>query len=195
MLEGRHRFANADDNNINPSTMTSCYCFVFLIIALLTHTLRANDDCDGARVVTSFPFQENGDTTDATVDFPDATETLYNNVSLTCGIKESARGIWYRIPGNNRFLQASVTDIDNVRFKTAIFQGSCDDLECLRPSSSYKYETERTQPTSTWFAENGKTYYLHVTGLSDSDVGEFALQISVSRMYFALRDDLLLNNF
>mmetsp|Transcript_27539 Transcript_27539/g.40685 ORF Transcript_27539/g.40685 Transcript_27539/m.40685 type:complete len:327 (-) Transcript_27539:111-1091(-) len=163
------------------------YYSSFSILALLIGALNGNDDCDKAKFVTSFPFQENGDSTEATVDFSDP-DWVYNNINVTCGINGSAKGVWYRILGNNQFLQASVTDIDNVKFKTAIFRGdSCGVLECMRAPSNYKLETERTKPTSTWFAEEGKTYYFHVTGMSDADVGEFSLEIS--KLGFAQREN------
>jgi hypothetical protein len=40
-------------------------------------------------------------------------------------------------------------------------------------------ENQRTQPTSTWFAKKGESYFLHVAGIADDDVGEFQLEIEV----------------
>jgi hypothetical protein len=53
-----------------------------------------------------------------------------------------------------------------------------DALECVS-TSDYALLSQRTSPTSQWFAEPGVTYYLHVTGISEKDTGAFNLQIMV----------------
>jgi hypothetical protein len=53
-----------------------------------------------------------------------------------------------------------------------------DALECVS-TSDYALLSQRTSPTSQWFAEPGMTYYLHVTGISGQDTGAFNLQIMV----------------
>jgi hypothetical protein len=153
----------------------------FILVLLSVLSLRettANDECVDAIVVSSFPVTFTGNTSQATVDFPDPTDNLRN---LTCGIPATSAGIWYRLEGNNQFVKAQVTDIDTASFSTALFTNTCDDLQCLL-ASDYSLTNQRTQPTSEWFAQEGETYFLHVTSVGETPGGAFDLEIEVCIM-------------
>jgi hypothetical protein len=150
----------------------------FLLVLLSVLSLRettANDDCVDAIVVSSFPAMLTGNTSQATVDFPDPTNSFRN---LTCGIPATSAGIWYRLEGDNQFIKARVTDVDTASFSTALFTNTCDDLQCLLVSD-YSSTNQRTQPTSEWFAREGETYFLHVTSVGETPGGAFSLEIEV----------------
>ena len=154
-------------------------------------TATANDECTAAIHVTTFPFFHESNLLSATADFGTPTDTLRN---LTCGIATDGPGVWYHIQSQeqfDQFLQAVLTDapVENnntnnnnetqqQQFNTALFTGtSCDDLTCV-PFSAYQLENQQTQPTSTWFALAGQSYYLHVAGIDANQVGGYTLQVT-----------------
>eukprot|EP00339_Tiarina_fusa_P002845 CAMPEP_0117038524 /NCGR_PEP_ID=MMETSP0472-20121206/27096_1 /TAXON_ID=693140 ORGANISM="Tiarina fusus, Strain LIS" /NCGR_SAMPLE_ID=MMETSP0472 /ASSEMBLY_ACC=CAM_ASM_000603 /LENGTH=287 /DNA_ID=CAMNT_0004748763 /DNA_START=8 /DNA_END=867 /DNA_ORIENTATION=+ len=142
--------------------------FVFLLFPLISSSERllGSDDCASAPMK---PPQ-------ATVDFADPSDNLRN---VTCGIKPEARGVWYRINGKGSFLEAKLTDSAGTAtdFNTALFRGSsCETMECMLPSE-YQIENQRTEPTSTWYAQDGESYFYHVTGISQDAVGAYDLSV------------------
>jgi hypothetical protein len=139
----------------------------------------ANDECEFAVLVNTFPYQIDGDSNQSTADFPNPADNVLNQ---TCGIQPEGRGIWYQIESDvDQLLKATLTDAPDTstQFNTALFVGgSCDTAECM-PFRQYQMENQRTQPTSTWFAKRGESYFLHVAGIADADVGAFKLEIEV----------------
>lgn len=164
-----------------------------LLLLLFFVSVSANDDCNEATVVTSLSFVAEGDTTNATADFPTPSDSFRN---LTCGVSTSSRGVWYRIQDQeNLFLKAILTPTPREgearkSFKAALFRlenqdaESCQDsLQCMRSSEYYlspPSSSDNGEIVSEWFAEGGIIYYLHVTGAREEDVGSFQLQIEVS---------------
>jgi hypothetical protein len=142
--------------------------------------VQANDECADAIDITSFPFSTTGDVTKATSDFVNPTDTLGN---LTCGISPRAIGVWYRIESTtSNFLQATITKAPEwpTKFNAALFEGSsCTDKICRQAPGDYQMENQRTQPTLTWFAQPGVSYYLHVAGIDEVEVGPFDLDVEV----------------
>ena len=156
--------------------------------------VTANDECSNAVTITTpLPFTVNGDTTSATVDFPNPTDNFRN---LTCGIGVEGRGIWYKYVGDDQFIRAHVIlpqftsdgstpgkwDIKTALFQIYNSQSDChvDDLECMTSSQYTKMYERTTSPISEWYAHSGITYLLHVSGVTDDDVGEFELTVEVS---------------
>ena len=150
-----------------------------------TSLVHANDDCVDAIVITadssSLPFQTTGDVTQATADaeFATPTDTFGN---LTCGISTQAIGVWYQIDApSDAFLKATITDAPgtSTQFNAALFEGnSCAEKTC-RMAREYQLENQRTQPTMTWFASEGMSYFLHVAGINANEVGAFVLDVEV----------------
>lgn len=167
------------------SVLLHTYLLLLLQLLSLLLLITANDECEEAVAITTLPFSTQGNLESATADFGTPVDTLRN---LTCGITTNGPGVWYRITQvkENQFLQAILTDAaDNdtntqdTRFNTALFVGSsCDDLTCM-VFSEYQLEKQQTQPTSTWFALEDKTYFLHVAGVDDTQVGGYTLQVTV----------------
>ena len=169
---------------------------VLLVPSLFLWTV-ANDTCQDAIAITTLPFAAQGNLALATADFDTPVDMLRN---LTCGIATDAPGVWYRIDdGMDQFYQAVLTDANHddsstkdTKFITALFSSSsssaatasCDEdsLTCMA-FREYQLEQQRTQPTSTWFGEKGKTYYLHVAGVDATQVGGYNLQVTVRRHY------------
>ena len=150
-------------------------------------TTLANDDCADAVVITadsgSLPFQTTGDVTFATADaeFARAADPVGN---LTCGISPRAIGVWYRVDvpsGGDTFLKATITDAPgtSTRFNAALFAGSSCSAKTCQQLGEYQMENQRTQPTMTWFAAEGMSYFLHVAGINADEVGPFTLDIEV----------------
>ena len=172
----------------------------FLSLAVFSPTALANDDCVDAVVITAdssaLPFQTTGDVTFATADaeFARAADPVGN---LTCGISPRAIGVWYQIDvpsGGDTFLKATITDAPgtSTRFNAALFAGnSCSEKTCQQ-LGEYQMENQRTEPTMTWFAAEGMSYFLHVAGIDADEVGPFNLDVEVSfvlvfcQIYFLL---------
>ena len=160
-----------------------------LFLSVLFHTtllssllliVTANDECEEAVAITTLPFSTQANLGSATADFGTPVDTLRN---LTCGITTNAPGVWYKIQvDSNQFVQAVLVDApdsQDTKFNTALFVGSsCDDLTCMT-FSQYQLEQQQTQPTSTWFALGGETYFLHVAGVDATQVGGYTLQVTV----------------
>jgi hypothetical protein len=156
---------------------------VGLLLVSISSTARANDICSEAVAITTFPFSTTGDLTRATADFAAPTDTFRN---LTCGISTEALGIWYRIsaPDGPAFLRATVTDAPgtSIMINVALFEGpSCDEMEC-KTDREYQLENQRTEPKLTWFAKEEVSYFLHVAGINANQVGEFTLNVEVSKI-------------
>lgn len=159
----------------------------FWSLAMFSPSAFANDDCADAIVITAdsatLPFQTTGDVTFATADveFARAADPVGN---LTCGISPRAIGVWYQIDvpsGGDTFLKATITDAPgtSTRFNAALFAGnSCDQKTCQQ-LGEYQMENQRTQPTMTWFAAEGMSYFLHIAGINADEVGPFNLDIEV----------------
>lgn len=162
------------------------FLFATAFFFLLNDSLSAsaNDNCTDAILIDSFPAAVNGDTRDATSDFPDPADNFRN---LTCGIKPEGRGIWYRIVNKDAdrpLLRARVVALTNVRLNTAIFvddsgYDDCIDMECMLPRQ-YQIVDQRVQPTSIWYAKKDVSYFFHVTGIAADQVGLFSLDVTVS---------------
>ena len=59
----------------------------------------------------------------------------------------------------------------------AMFEGSsCDDKTCKLPRE-YQLENQGTQPTVTWLATEGMSYFLHVAGVNAAETGAFILDV------------------
>jgi hypothetical protein len=156
--------------------------FVFVFVPLVSSVERGlgSDECFASTILSQFPYVGAGETTQATVDFPDPSDSFSN---LTCGIKPEARGVWYRIEGRGSFIEAKLIDASgtDTDFNTALFRGSsCQDMECMLPSE-YQLENQRTEPTSTWYAQEGESYFYHVTGISQDAVGPYNIFVKVRR--------------
>ena len=105
-------------------------------------------------------------TTSATVDDKDC----------TLSSSSSSPGVWYSLtPDRNSNYTASLckdTDFDTV---LEIFSGSCSGgtLQCIASNDDYC----GTQSALSWNAIQDESYYILVTGLKESDVGSFSLEI------------------
>ena len=103
-------------------------------------------------------------TTSATVDDKGCTES------------SSSPGVWYSLtPEQNSNYTASLckdTDFDTV---LEIFSGSCSGgtLQCIASNDDYC----GSQSALSWNAIQNETYYILVSGLKESDVGSFSLEI------------------
>ena len=174
--------------NLRNHFLFSFTALVAVSVAMLAVVVEGNDECSNAVRIQTLPFKTTGDTTDATADFPNPTDTFRN---LTCGIGVEGRGIWFEYVGDNRFVEATVSassssSPDSWNIKTALFQiyngdSEChaDDLQCMT-SSQYAKLSERTStPVSQWYANSGIKYLLHVSGVTDDDVGPFEINMKV----------------
>ena len=93
-----------------------------LCIAATAHGRPVNDDCASATVVTSLPFHDCGDTSDA---------TAIGDPSLSCigGAARAAAIVWYRFTPPDDSSLCARTCGSNYDTVLEIFDGSCESLQ------------------------------------------------------------------
>jgi hypothetical protein len=89
------------------------------------------------------------------------------------GITVDGPGIWYSVMGGNSLLKATVcSPVTTFDASISVFEGSCEELNCIAGEHG---DNGACGSSATWFAAEGKTYYILVHGL---DVGDFALEMN-----------------
>jgi len=126
----------------------------------------ANDMCSAATVVSSLPYNGNGDTVDAA---PDVTGTI-------CSVAPTDKGVWYTYtPPSDRILQVNVKEASfNTRLAT--FNGTCAGITCLDSNDGASYYDKNSALTIQAVA--GTEYKLLVTGVYGTS-GSFGIDIMV----------------
>jgi hypothetical protein len=122
----------------------------------------ANDACATAIDISSNPFKDDGDTTQAA---PDLTP-------FPCMFGDNDIGVWYKYSGNNtKYVEVSVTADFDVR--VVYFTNSCEDLICYDGLT-----TDTSSNTARWVADAGQVYTILVIGTSGTN-GTFTIEFEV----------------
>lgn len=129
------------------------------------YDVPVNDQCDRAIEIDSLPALYAGSTYGATPSFDEESS------DDMCGIKWDSRGMWYRFSGNGREIHFDVNTTSSMVM--SFFIGSCNFLLCDGKASSWDGRIH-----NELFAEEGQTYWLHLSGYDFDDVGDFNLSIS-----------------
>eukprot|EP00523_Entomoneis_sp_CCMP467_P023211 CAMPEP_0168830468 /NCGR_PEP_ID=MMETSP0727-20121128/1546_1 /TAXON_ID=265536 /ORGANISM="Amphiprora sp., Strain CCMP467" /LENGTH=1752 /DNA_ID=CAMNT_0008883699 /DNA_START=232 /DNA_END=5491 /DNA_ORIENTATION=- len=126
-----------------------------------------HDTCAGSIVAPSLPFEDDGSTTTALYDEPDA----------VCGVEASARGVWYSFNGTGTWI--------TIRYTTSFYYKhmalynnqadppSCDALTCMFYTRGTGYGTTSSRQ---FVAQVGATYNLLLTGYN-SNTGDYGVDI------------------
>mmetsp|Transcript_30262 Transcript_30262/g.34494 ORF Transcript_30262/g.34494 Transcript_30262/m.34494 type:complete len:957 (-) Transcript_30262:37-2907(-) len=130
-----------------------------------------NDECTGAKVL-----ELSSSTLDTT------TPAFPGFSSTSCGIGSSSRSLWYSFNSSPEKTTMVVT-ISNYDWALdlSLFSGSCDDLTCEKVvSATFDTDSNTFTPFDiTWMADEGKDYYLAVSGVdSFYDNGPFKLEFN-----------------
>lgn len=135
------------------------------VSGVLTITPLPNDNCEGAFSVTCGNTYL-GSTTSATLDNPG-----------TCnGNTVTAPGVWYKITGNNQWIEAGLCSaLTNYDTKISVYSGDCNSLVCV--TSDDDGCDPGTASIVKWMALSGVDYFILVHGYS-SNTGNFELSIN-----------------
>jgi hypothetical protein len=122
----------------------------------------ANDFCSTAQEVV-IGSTVSGSTTNATLDPVDLCET-----------EETAPGVWYKLMGNGRSLNASLCG-EGTSFDTQlrIYRGNCSHLQCV----GFNDDSCGTKSELIWMTEDSIQYYMLVSGFEDQ-AGNFELTVT-----------------
>ena len=129
--------------------------------------LVENDFCGMAEelLVPSIIY---GSTADARLDDVGACVTGDGTFEIT------APGVWYKVKGTGRSLEASLCEGTDYDTQLYVFTGTCADLKCIQTNDdSCSYQSK-----VTWNALDGEEYFILVSGAFRNAVGPFELRLS-----------------
>lgn len=127
----------------------------------------ANDECEFAQAI-AVPSSTAGYTFFATDD----------SSAPECGLPITSPGVWYTVVGTGGTLTASTCDVGtDFDTKLHVYCGSCPfDLVCIAANDDGPSQCA-TASEATWCSEDGRTYYILVTGFQEN-MGNFVLHVS-----------------
>ena len=164
LLEGEMNFFFAVESR-NADDVAGEYSF-----NITEYAVPTNDQCEDAIEIDSFPAFYEGSTYGATPSFDEESS------DDMCGIKWDSRGVWYRFSGNGREIHFDVNTTSSMVM--SLFIGSCDFLLCDGMTSSGEWDQRDGMIHHELFAEEGQTYWMHLSGYDFDDVGDFNFSIS-----------------
>ena len=94
---------------------------------------------------------------------------------------KEARGVWYKISGNDQAFTADVTDAE-FDTRLAVFTGGCGQQLLCVTSHTDSRTTSNWLSSVTFLTESGNDYYLLVTSSTAiiTNVGSYTLRVTVS---------------
>ena len=115
-------------------------------------------------------------------------EGLYNGTNVganatnppaACGLSgdlDTSPGVWYTYEGDNTMVTLALCGSAGDT-KMAIYEGDCDNLTCVNGEDDDFSECGSDDPSITWNADIGKTYYIYVTSFGTNNSDPFVIDL------------------
>jgi hypothetical protein len=140
-------------------------------LSLSTFEVAANNVCVNATYLVPDGPSVEGSTLNAT----------WDDV-LACPMYGEARSVWYQVKGSGQGFNVS-TCSSKTEFSSllVVLEGGCSNLTCIGESSGSS-SCGNGGTAMIWFAEQGKSYYVIVTGSHSDAAGSFEISLTTSNL-------------
>lgn len=137
-----------------------------------TGKVVANDSCDTAEEISTFPLKKS----------VDATYSSNAGGSVQCNGKEVANdGVWYSVEGNGADITITVTATSFWNPQIVVKEDSCAATSCLANVDETSYKG--TETVTLKATKEGKKYYVNIgsSSMIDFSEGKFDLEVTTTK--------------